>query len=68
MPEGFVGIYHVLGGVLSALDGIGPDRLTLGRLEERMQDHPPREIILALPATVDGQSHSACGHGYAGSL
>ncbi|MBE2190976.1 MAG: recombination protein RecR [Alphaproteobacteria bacterium] len=53
---GFRGIYHVLGGVLSALDGIGPDHLSLGRLEERMQDHPPREIILALPATVDGQS------------
>ncbi|MCB1558180.1 MAG: recombination protein RecR [Alphaproteobacteria bacterium] len=53
---GFRGIYHVLGGVLSALDGIGPDNLNLSDLQSRISDAPPREVILALPATVDGQS------------
>ncbi|OIN85645.1 MAG: recombination protein RecR [Alphaproteobacteria bacterium CG1_02_46_17] len=55
---GFRGVYHVLGGVLSALDGIGPDNLTLKKLEERIAEHSPREVILALPATVDGQATS----------
>ncbi len=50
----FRGRYHVLGGVLSALDGIGPEDLNLGRLVERARD--AREIILALGATVDGQT------------
>ncbi|HNQ91347.1 MAG TPA: recombination mediator RecR [Alphaproteobacteria bacterium] len=53
---GFRGTYHVLGGVLSALDGIGPDHLNLSTLQTRVKDTPPREIILALPATVDGQA------------
>jgi recombination protein RecR len=53
---GFRGVYHVLGGVLSALDGIGPDNLNLDDLKSRVAENVPREVILALPATVDGQS------------
>lgn len=53
---GFRGVYHVLGGVLSALDGIGPDNLSLDDLKSRVAENVPREVILALPATVDGQS------------
>jgi len=49
------GLYHVLGGHLSPLDGIGPDRLNIGRLIERAAP-PVTEILLALNATVEGQS------------
>jgi recombination protein RecR len=52
----FKGVYHVLGGVLSALDGVGPDQLTLAELVSRVQEGAARELIIALPATVDGQS------------
>ena len=48
--------YHVLGGVLSPLDGIGPDDLNLDRLVARASDPAVREVILALNATVDGQT------------
>ncbi|MBO7484259.1 MAG: recombination protein RecR [Alphaproteobacteria bacterium] len=52
----FHGIYHVLGGVLSAINGIGPEELRLSQLVERVQSGEVEEIILALPATVDGQT------------
>ncbi|QQR68621.1 MAG: recombination protein RecR [Alphaproteobacteria bacterium] len=52
----FHGHYHVLGGALSALDGIGPDDLRLGLLEQRAHATGTREIILALNATVEGQT------------
>lgn len=52
----FKGVYHVLGGVLSALDGVGVDDLKLYALEERLKDTSITELILALSATVDGQS------------
>jgi recombination protein RecR len=48
--------YHVLGGTLSPLDGIGPDDLTIEALIRRAHDPAVTEIILALNATVDGQS------------
>ncbi|MGL5136822.1 MAG: recombination mediator RecR [Beijerinckiaceae bacterium] len=48
--------YHVLGGVLSPLDGVGPRDLTLDRLTSRAADPAVREIILAVNATVDGQT------------
>lgn len=48
--------YHVLGGTLSPLDGIGPDDLTIASLVQRAHDPAVSEIILALNATVDGQS------------
>ena len=52
----FRGRYHVLGGLLSALDGVGPDSLRVNELVARAQDGSVREVILALPATVDGQT------------
>ena len=48
--------YHVLGGVLSPLDGVGPDDLNLGSLIERIRSQNVREAILAVNATVDGQT------------
>ena len=52
----FRGRYHVLGGVLSALDGVGPDELRISRLVERAAAPEVIEIVLALPATIDGQT------------
>ncbi|MEO1304154.1 MAG: recombination mediator RecR [Pseudomonadota bacterium] len=52
----FRGRYHVLGGVMSALDGIGPEDLTIGLLIDRVKSGSVREVILALNATVDGQT------------
>jgi recombination protein RecR len=52
----FRGRYHVLGGLLSALDGIGPEALRIGPLVVRAGDDAVREVVLALPATVDGQT------------
>ncbi len=51
----FKGKYHVLGGVLSALDGIAPEDLNIEPLIERIRSEGITEVILALPATVDGQ-------------
>lgn len=52
----YKGQYHILGGVLSALDGVGPEDLAIRSLLERVRATPPGEIILALSATVDGQA------------
>ena len=52
--QAFRGRYHVLGGSLSALDGVGPEDLNIGRLVARLS--PGMELILALNATVDGQT------------
>jgi len=52
----FRGRYHVLGGLLSALDGLGPEALRIGALIARASDDAVREVVLALPATVDGQT------------
>jgi recombination protein RecR len=52
----FRGRYHVLGGLLSALDGVGPDALRVSGLVDRARDAAVSEVILALPATVDGQT------------
>ena len=50
------GRYHVLGGLLSALDGVGPETLRVGGLVVRAGEPGVKEVILALPATVDGQT------------
>lgn len=50
------GQYHVLGGTLSPLDGIGPDDLTIAKLVERASEDEVTEVLLALNATVEGQS------------
>ena len=52
----FRGRYHVLGGLLSALDGVGPETLRVGSLVGRAAADTIREVVLALPATVDGQT------------
>jgi len=52
----FKGRYHVLGGLLSALDGVGPADLRIGALRARVEADGVQEVILALSATVDGQS------------
>lgn len=53
---GFRGRYHVLGGTLSALESIGPEVLRIPALVERVRDEGLREVILALNATVEGQT------------
>ena len=50
------GIYHILGGTLSALDGRGPDDLHIDKLVRRANTSTATEVILALSATVDGQT------------
>ena len=52
----FSGKFHVLGGVLSALDGVGPEDLNIGKLVERAQSDTVSEVILAMNMTVDGQT------------
>ncbi len=52
----FKGRYHVTGGLLSPLDGIGPTDLKIERLGARATRAEVREVIMALPATVDGQT------------
>lgn len=52
----FKGRYHVLGGTLSALDGVGPETLRIPRLVRRVKDEGITEVILALNATIDGQT------------
>ncbi len=51
----FKGKYHVLGGILSALDGVSPEDLNIEKLFLRIEEENISEIILALPATIDGQ-------------
>ncbi len=48
--------YHVLGGTISALDGYGPEDIGIGRLVERAADPGVREVVLAMNATVEGQT------------
>lgn len=52
------GVYHVLGGVISPMDGIGPGDLTIHPLEEKIlaKDSDVRELILALPTTMEGDT------------
>jgi recombination protein RecR len=52
----FKGRYHVLGGTLSALDAVGPEDLRIPKLVQRIGDENVSEVILALNATVDGQT------------
>ena len=61
----FQGRYHVLGGTLSALDAVGPDDLGIPRLVSRVVEEQVREVILAVGATVDGQTTA---HYIAGEL
>ena len=51
----FKGKYHILGGILSALDGVSPEDLSIDSLADRIKNEEITEVILALPATIDGQ-------------
>jgi recombination protein RecR len=52
----FSGVYHVLGGLISPMDGIGPGQLTLSALERRIESDDINEILLALSATPEGDT------------
>ena len=52
----FNGVYHVLGGIISPMDGIGPDQLNIESLISRVSSGNIREIILALPTTIEGDT------------
>ena len=52
----YSGVYHVLGGIISPMDGIGPADLTLGSLEEKVRSGSCKEIILALSTTMEGDT------------
>lgn len=52
----FNGIYHVLGGIISPLDGIGPDQLTIEQLAERVTKENTSELIFALNPTIQGDT------------
>lgn len=52
----FKGLYHVLGGIISPMDGVGPSELTIDALMIRLQNESINEIILALPATMEGDT------------
>ncbi|MEM6490593.1 MAG: recombination mediator RecR [Pseudomonadota bacterium] len=53
---GWRGVYHVLGGLLSAIDGRDADAIGVDRLAARVRAEPVREVVLALSATVEGQT------------
>lgn len=50
------GLYHVLGGIISPMEGIGPKDLTIDQLVERIREHDPTEIVFALAATIEGDT------------
>jgi len=50
------GVYHVLGGVISPMDGLGPEDLNIFSLIEKVEKNPPTEIIFALGATMEGDT------------
>jgi recombination protein RecR len=52
----FKGVFHVLGGLISPIDGIGPDKLKISELLIRIQANAVEEVIMALPATVEGDT------------
>lgn len=52
----YSGVYHVLGGVISPMDGVGPDQLEIDSLVERVAEGDVKEVILALSATMEGET------------
>lgn len=50
------GLYHLLGGIISPLDGIGPDQLNIGSLQERVKNNGVEELIMALSPTIEGDT------------
>lgn len=54
--HGFTGLYHVLGGLISPMDGIGPSNLTIDALMKRIEEDEVKEVILALNTTMEGDT------------
>ncbi len=54
----YKGLYHVLGGIISPMDGIGPGDLTINKLIDRLRESEVYEVILALSATIEGDTTS----------
>ena len=54
--KGYYGTYHVLGGVISPIDGVGPDELHIRELVERVKDDSVKEVIIATNPSVEGES------------
>ena len=54
----FKGLYHVLGGRLSPIEGVAPEDLTIDLLKKRVEENPPDEIVIALSADVEGETTS----------
>ena len=52
----YSGLYHVLGGILSPLDGIGPDQLNISSLQKRVKEEAVEELIMALSPTIEGDT------------
>ncbi len=53
---GFSGVYHVLGGVISPLDGVGPEKLKIAQLLARLESPEPKEVILATNPSMEGEA------------
>jgi recombination protein RecR len=54
--DSYKGVYHVLGGIISPMDGIGPSDLNINALIERVQTKSVNEVIFALSATMEGDT------------
>ena len=52
----FHGLYHVLGGVINPVEGVSPNDLNINALIQRMEEESFREVIMALPATIEGDT------------
>ena len=52
----YSGLYHVLGGIISPIDGVGPEQIRLNELFQRIDNEEIEEVILALPTTVEGDT------------
>ncbi|MCA9770008.1 recombination protein RecR [Candidatus Dependentiae bacterium] len=57
--EGYTGVYHILGGLICPLEGIGPDDLTISALAKRVEENKIQEIILAFNQTPEGEATAA---------
>jgi recombination protein RecR len=52
----FHGLYHVLHGAISPMDGIGPEQLKVKELLQRLQEHPAQEVIIATNTSIEGEA------------
>jgi len=57
--EGYKGLYHILGGAICPLEGIGPEDLSIGLLLDRVKNQAPQELILATNQTAEGEATAA---------